>query len=372
MSSSKPNVCADRNDASTSMRPEHRRLVLVGLPGPAHRRRAHRPHRRPGEREHARLAVERDHAHHHRAEAVGLAQRDLELRAWSPCVCAAYIRAPLAQDALPLRRAAGHHARVVGQEDERQVERVGDGDEVRGLVGAVGVDGAGQHQRLVRDDRDRVAAEAGERADERRAEVGLHLEARAGVEHDVDHLAHVVDAPAVARDEVEQLGHRAAARRRRRSYSTAGTTTPTTGSSRGSARTRSSAAASSSATLWISPLGERDARPAEVLLGDRPRRATRSTTGGPAVKIDAWRAHHREVGHRRDQRAVAGRRAEHRGDERDAGPSSGPARAGRSGSRAWRSPVGPEPGALEHHDQRHPVGDRDLRDPVALRVRRPR
>ena len=39
-----------------------------------------------------------------------------------------------------------------------------------------------------------------------RAEVGLHLEARAGVEHDVEHLAHVVDVPAVAGHEVEELG----------------------------------------------------------------------------------------------------------------------------------------------------------------------
>ena len=34
------------------------------------------------------------------------------------------------------------------------------------------------------------------------------------------------------------------------------------------------------------------------------------------------------------------------------------------------APVGPEAGAFEHHDQRDAVGDRDLGDPVALRVRR--
>ena len=79
-------------------------------------------------------------------------------------VCAAYMRAPLRRmpsfsDALP-----GHHARVVGEEHERQVERVGDRDEVRRLVGAVGVDGTGEHLRLVRDHRDRVTAEPAERA----------------------------------------------------------------------------------------------------------------------------------------------------------------------------------------------------------------
>ena len=69
-----------RTRPASSMSPQHRGLVLVGALRPAHRGRAHRAHRRAGEREHARLPVERDHAHHHRAEAVGLAQRHLELR----------------------------------------------------------------------------------------------------------------------------------------------------------------------------------------------------------------------------------------------------------------------------------------------------
>ena len=72
-----------------------------------------------------------------------------------------------AQDAAPLRRGAGQHAGVVGEEDQRQVERVGDGDEVRGLVGAVDVDRARDHLGLVGDDRDRVAAEVRERGDHR-------------------------------------------------------------------------------------------------------------------------------------------------------------------------------------------------------------
>ena len=147
-----------RYDASTSCVAQHRGFVVVGSARPAHRRRAHRAHRHAGEREHGRLPVERDHAHHHRAEAVRLAQRDLELRRGRQRLRGVHARA-LAQDACLLRLAAGQHARIVGQEDERQVERVGDGDEVRGLVGAVGVDRAGQHLRLVRDDRDRMAAE---------------------------------------------------------------------------------------------------------------------------------------------------------------------------------------------------------------------
>ena len=46
---------------------------------PAHRRCAHGAHGGAGKGEHGRLAVERDHAHHHRTEAVGLAQGHLEL-----------------------------------------------------------------------------------------------------------------------------------------------------------------------------------------------------------------------------------------------------------------------------------------------------
>ncbi len=93
------------------------------------------------------------------------------------------------------------------------------------------------------------------------------------------------------------------------------------------------------------------------------------TTGGPAVKIDACRL----ITLKSDIGATSapwpGGCAEHRGDERDA---SGAARlrehVGR-GSRVALA-VGPEAGAFQHHDQRHPVGDRDLRDAVPLRVRR--
>ena len=114
------------------------------------------------------------------------------------------------------------------------------------------------------------------------------------------------------------------------------------------------------------PARHRDPGTTEVLLGDRfahrlqhDRRACSEDRRAPA--------HHREVGHRRDERAVTGRRAEHRGHERH------PARAQRLGEQVRRrpgvpAPVGAEPGALQDHDQRHPVGDRQLGDAVPLRV----
>ena len=159
ISSSTPNAVARPVRRLDLLAQEHRRFVFVRSPRPAHRGRAHRAHRCAGEREHGRLAVERDHAHDHRAEAVGLAQRHLELRCGRQRLRGVHARA-LAEDASLLRLAARQHTRVVGQEDEREMERVGDRDEVRGLVGAVGVDRTRERRRLVRDDRDRMPAEA--------------------------------------------------------------------------------------------------------------------------------------------------------------------------------------------------------------------
>ncbi len=76
-------------------------------------------------------------------------------------VCATYMRAPLRRIACCSDLLPGKHAWVVRQEHEREMERVGDGDEMRGLVGTVGVDRARNRERLVRDDGDGMAAEAG-------------------------------------------------------------------------------------------------------------------------------------------------------------------------------------------------------------------
>ena len=77
---------------------------------------------------------------------------------------------------------------------------------MRCLVGGVGVDRACEHLRLVRHDGDRLAAQVSQRADDRRAELRLHLEPVRPVEDDVEHRAHVVYAPVAAGHDVEQLG----------------------------------------------------------------------------------------------------------------------------------------------------------------------
>ena len=167
----------------------------------------------PGIDERRRLPVEGDHPHDHRAESVGLAQGDRELGHTGLRLRREHAR-PAAQDRLAFGLAARHDARVVGEEDERQVERVGDGDEVGRLVRPVGVERAGEELGLVGHHGDGMAAEAGQDADQRPAEARLHLEAGSLVEDDVDDVAHVVHPPAVAGNDVQQFGHGSEARRR--------------------------------------------------------------------------------------------------------------------------------------------------------------
>ena len=123
------------------------------------------------------------------------------------CVCAAYIRAPLRR--MPARSEA-EPGMTPGLSDKKTSGRWNESATVMkcaALSAASAVIEPALTARLVRDDRDRVPAEIAECANDRAAEVGLHLERRTGVEHDVDHLAHVVDAPAVVRDDVEHLGN---------------------------------------------------------------------------------------------------------------------------------------------------------------------
>ena len=195
-------------------------------------------------------------------------------------VCAAYMRAPLRRMPCLLRRAARQHARVVGQEHQRQVERVGDGDEVRGLVGAVGVDRAGHRQRLVRDHRDRDVRRAGtaRRSSADRSRAAPRSASRRRRRR---------RSPCACRRRADRCAARCRAARARGAVAVspspsmrAGTTTPTTGSSAGRCARGRARAASSSATLWISPLASATVGSAEVLLGDRLARATRTRPAG--------------------------------------------------------------------------------------------
>src|SRR6266516_3551152 len=76
----------------------------------------------------------------------------------------------VAQDAAALGRRPGEDAGIVGEKHGGQVERVGDLEEVRRLVGSVAVDRACLRRGLVRHDRDRLTAEPGQRSDDGTAE----------------------------------------------------------------------------------------------------------------------------------------------------------------------------------------------------------
>ena len=128
------------------------------------------------------LAVERVHGHDRGAEPEGLAQGDVEL-GHPQAVLHGEQPGGVAEDALALGGGAGQDARVVGQEDARQAERVGHVEEVGGLVGGVAVDGAGQHARVVGHDGDAAPSEMGERGHDRPAELGLDVEQLAAVDH---------------------------------------------------------------------------------------------------------------------------------------------------------------------------------------------
>ena len=114
---------------------------------------------------------------------------------------------------------------------------------------------------------------------------------------------------------------------------------------------------------------ERDAGATEVLFGDLFAERL-AHDGRPGREDRRVAAHHREVRDRRDERAVAGRRAEDGRHERDPAGAAGLGEHVGGGPGAVPAAVGTEPGAFEQHDQRNPVGDGDLRDAVSLRVGR--
>ena len=114
------------------------------------------------------------------------------------------------------------------------------------------------------------------------------------------------------------------------------------------------------------PAGHGDGRTAEVLLRDVLSRRLFDHRR-PGGEDGALAAHHGEVADRRDQRAVSGRRPEHRGDRRY------PPRAPGLGEQVGRAAAvvgtgGPKPGAFEHHHQRDLVAQCQLGHPVALGI----
>ena len=97
-----------------------------------------------------------------------------------------------------------HDPRRVAQHEQRDVEGVEQLHEARRLVGAVAVDGAGEVGRVVGEDADGLALDAGQRRHHAEAEVAAQLEHGAGVGEALDDGADVVGAQPVGRDDRAQ------------------------------------------------------------------------------------------------------------------------------------------------------------------------
>ncbi len=97
---------------------------------------------------------------------------------------------------------ADHDPRRVAEEEDRDIEAVAELHEPGRLVGPVGGDGAAIVLRVVRDDADRPAFDAGEGNDHALPESPANFEDTAAVGHRRDDVARVVDAETVLRDDV--------------------------------------------------------------------------------------------------------------------------------------------------------------------------
>ena len=142
-----------------------------------------------------------------------------------------------------------------------------------------------------------------------------------------------------------------------------------TGSTRGSAAPRRTRPSSRRRGELDDPAHVALHAGAAELLGVTSSPSAAFTSGGPAVKIELVpRDHHHEVGHRRGQRAVAGRRTQH--DRRRSGtrPERSASVVRSVGHRhvALEHLADPGAGALEEADERHALVAGEAGDPLAL------
>ena len=155
--------------------------------------RALRPHHRDLGRRIRVVEVRADvlARHHAVRAAVRLARDDGDLRHRRFGERVEQLRAG-ADDAAVLLPHARQEARHVLERDERDVERVAEAHEARGLHRRVDVETPGEHRRLIGDDADRPAAQPREADDDVLREVPMHFEERAVVDDGVNQIVDVV------------------------------------------------------------------------------------------------------------------------------------------------------------------------------------
>ena len=113
--------------------------------------------------------------------------------------------------AIFLRR-PGQKTRHVDKGHDRDVEAVAEADKAGPLAGAVDIEAAGQHHRLVGDDADRRALHAGKADQDVGRVIRLQLEEVAVIDDLFDQLLHVVGLVRVGRDQRVERGLTAVAR----------------------------------------------------------------------------------------------------------------------------------------------------------------
>ena len=111
----------------------------------------------------------------------------------------------MAHRGLFFRLRADHEAGRIAQRDNRQIMRLAQLQEARGLVAGYRVDGPAQVRGIVGDQAEGLAFDADQRGNQPRRELAAQLQHAAGVGQAGDDLADVVDAQAVFRDQVAQL-----------------------------------------------------------------------------------------------------------------------------------------------------------------------
>ena len=144
-------------------------------------------------------------AHHVVRTTVGLARDDGELGNRRLAVGVEELRA-VADDPAPLLRCARQEARHVDEGDERHVERIAEAHKARALDRGIDVECPRDGARVVRDDPDRMPAEAREAADDVLGPELVDREEVPLVDHKVDDLAHVVGLVRIVRDDSIELG----------------------------------------------------------------------------------------------------------------------------------------------------------------------
>ena len=307
--------------------------------------------------------VERVHGHERRAEAVGLAQRHVQLRTGKTGLRREHPRR-VQQDAGLLGHGAGEDPRVVGEKDHRQPERPYGVEKARGLLRRVAVDRSGPDPGVVGHHRHRRAAEAEESGHHRAAEGRLDLEHLPVVGDQLDDATDVVGAAGIGRDQVQDLVHAAPA-------VADGTCR------RGEHRVRGEVGeVPPDQRKGCDVVGDRvvhharergvHRRTAELLLGQLlagRRRDERRSGAEQRASLD----HHREVHQRRGERTVPGAGAHHHRDRRHAATEPGERLEVVGRVRvALERVLGPLPRSLQQHDERHLLLFRQLRQPMAL------